>query len=368
MYQEQNLILGIETSCDETAVALVTENKEIIAQIIYSQAKEHSKFGGIVPEIAARNHIEILPTIIEQMFNDLELQTKQISLKDVDAIAVTAGPGLIGGVIVGVMFAKGLASALNIPCMPINHLAGHALSVRLSHNIKFPYCLLLVSGGHCQLVGVESPIKYHIFGTTRDDAVGEVFDKVSRMLNLGYPGGPAIEERAKKGDVKSFSLPRPLCNHPGMEFSFSGIKTAVMRIIEKEKSSNTLNDEFIQNICASFQYTIAQILANRIENCIKFYNTSQTDVSKQFKYFAIAGGVAANQYIQNAIRNTTKQYEKELIFPPLNLCTDNAAMIAWAGIEMQKFNRSFKNTSKKSVYNLDFTPKSRWPLNEIELK
>ena len=330
-------ILGIETSCDETAAAIVTDTREILSNVIHSQIDEHSPYGGVVPEIASRAHIQRLDGIIQQAMAEASCDWK-----DIDAIAATAGPGLIGGVIVGVMQAKALASALNKPFLAINHLEGHALTVRLSHNTPFPYLLLLVSGGHCQLLSVQALGKYELIGETLDDAVGESFDKLAKMLGLGLPGGPKVEELARNGDRFGVELPRPLLGQDNCNFSFSGLKTAVKRIVDSEVKAGNVSRE---TICASFQQSVAEILCDRLKNAFK--------IDKSDKII-IAGGVAANQFLRANIEVLAKEYNRELVAPPLHLCTDNAAMIAWAGIEKMQLGM---------VDNLDFNPKARWPLS-----
>ncbi len=333
-------VLGIESSCDETAIAVVDSNRNVLLNEIYSQIKVHEKYGGVIPELAARNHIEILPKMIETAKKDGKL-----ILDEIDAIAVTAGPGLIGGVIVGVMVAKGLASALGKPCIPINHLEGHALTARLTDpSLEFPFLLLLVSGGHCQILFAKSLGNYELLGATKDDAVGEAFDKVAKMLGLGYPGGPAVEKFALNGNKKAYDFPKPFFKEKHCDMSFSGLKTAVSRQIAKEK---ILSDEIKFNICASFQEAIGVTLCDRIENAIKLCKDKNMD----FTTLVISGGVAANRYICNALLDLCNRYEKKLVTPPIKLCTDNAAMIAWAGVE--KMIAGVES-------DLGFAPKSKW--------
>jgi N6-L-threonylcarbamoyladenine synthase len=341
-------ILGIETSCDETAIAVVDSNRNILMHEIYSQIKIHAKYGGVIPEVAARNHFEILPKMIETA-----IDLKSLDLKEIDGIAVTAGPGLIGGVIVGVMFAKGLASALNKPCIPINHLEGHALTARLTDpSLDFPYLLLLVSGGHCQILFAKSLGNYILLGSTKDDAVGEVFDKVAKMLGLSYPGGPIVEKLALSGDPKAYNFPKPFFRESHCDMSFSGLKTAVSRQIAKE---DLLSDEIKANICASFQDTISTTLYDRLESAIKLC----IQRNLYFSSVVIGGGVGANQHIYKTLLSLCNRYEKKLIVPPINLCTDNAAMISWAGIE-----KMIIGIDK----NLDFAPKSKWAIGRYEIK
>lgn len=333
------LILGIETSCDETAVAIVSSEKQILANEIYSQIKEHQKFGGVVPEIAARNHAEILPYI----FNEA-LRKAAVKLHEIDAVAVTGGPGLIGGVMVGVIFAKTIASIIKKPFIAVNHLEGHALTVRLVQNVDFPYLLLLASGGHCQFLLAKGVGNYEKISSTIDDAAGEAFDKVAKMLHLEYPGGPMIEHLAKSGNAR-FELPKPLCEANRLDMSFSGLKTAVRNLIAKEdlQQANMLND-----ICASFQKTVADVFVYKTAQVMKLIE------QQNIRNFVIAGGVASNQYIKNALQKNLVQYNCNFLCAPSNLCTDNAAMIAWAGYECLQ---------NGLVSRLDFEPKSKWSLS-----
>lgn len=349
-------ILGIESSCDETAVAIVDDAKNILSHVINSQIELHKNYGGVVPELAARSHAELIDSLIKKALEDAKLE-----LKDIDAFAATSGPGLIGGVIVGMMAAKTLASVYQKPFLAVNHLEAHALTARLTSDLEFPYFLLLVSGGHCQILLARSVGNYEKFGQTIDDAVGEAFDKVAKMLGLPYPGGPAVEKLAQKGDENYFKFPRPLIDSKSHEhlfnFSFSGLKTAVRREIEKligenfeqGVSSQKLSEKEKSDICASFQKTVAAIIENRLENV--YQNFSEVQNTKKL---VIAGGVAANRYIFTKLQNWAKNHDLEVITPPLKLCTDNAAMIAWAGIEKMKLG---------NVDNIDFKPKARWELS-----
>lgn len=336
-------ILGIETSCDETAAAIVTDKKEILSNILHSQIKEHTPYGGVVPEIASRAHISFIENIINQAMDE-----SGCSFADLDAIAVTGGPGLIGGVIVGVMVAKGIASAAKKPFIAVNHLEGHALTARLTDNVEFPFLLLLVSGGHCQILICEGVGKYKLLGQTLDDAVGESFDKVAKMLGLGYPGGPIIEKLAKDGDPNAFELPKPLIDRPGCDFSFSGLKTAIFRTIEKEQQK-TNNQELTTNLSASFQATVSVILNQKVKNAINTY----LDIHPSGKTLVVAGGVAANKFLINGLSEIAASEGINLVSPPVKLCTDNAAMIAWAGIERLQLGQED---------SLDFEPRARWPL------
>lgn len=353
------LVLGIETSCDETAVAIVNEKKEIKANLVLSQIDIHKEFGGVVPEIAARNHLMVLDKLVEKALDDLD-----ITLYDIDAIAATSGPGLIGGVMIGMMTAKALASAYKKPFLAINHLEGHALTVRLTDNMEYPYLLLLVSGGHCQILEVKELGQYKKFGGTIDDAVGEAFDKVAQMLGLDYPGGPKIEQLAKEGYEEKFKFPKPLLDSKdskdSMNFSFSGLKTAVRREIEKltgesltfQHSHTKLDKQDICDICASFQKTVTDILINRVKNAIYYYEID-TSVKKQI---VIAGGVSANKYIAKKLSAALKHMDYKVYAPPLSLSTDNAVMIAWAG--MERFIDGYRS-------ELDFKPRARWELEEL---
>ena len=335
-------ILGIETSCDETAVAIVTDDKKILSHNILSQMEEHKDYGGVVPEIAARAHIEVIDTLITKTMD--EAGVKKYS--DLDAIAVTAGPGLIGGVIVGVMVAKAISSAAGIPIIAVNHLEGHALTVRLTEDVEFPFLLLLVSGGHCQFLSVEGVNKYQKLGGTIDDALGEAFDKVAKMLKLGYPGGPIVEKLALEGDENRFKLPRSLKGRKGCDFSFSGLKTAVKREVD---SIENITEQDIKDICASFQKCVGDIIKDRLKNAIQMYE----DLHPNGKRLVIAGGVAANKYINKTIDEITNEYGYTRHSPPIGLCTDNGAMIAWAGVERMK---------EGLVDDISFVPRARWPL------
>lgn len=349
-------ILGIETSCDETAVAIVDERKNILAHVLNSQIELHKKFGGVVPELAARGHIEVLDDLILQALAEANLK-----LDEIDGFAATSGPGLIGGVIVGLMAAKTLASIHKKPFIAINHLEAHALTARLNCDLEFPYLLLLISGGHCQILLARGINNYEKLGETIDDALGEAFDKVAQMLGLPYPGGPSVEKLAKLGDEKRFKFSRPLIdgllnrNHL-CDFSFSGLKTAVRREIEKLIGENfshltspakVLEQDKI-DICASFQRVVCEIILNRLENVLHNYGEKS-----QLKNLVIAGGVAANRYIFSALQNWGAQHNLEIIAPPINLCTDNAAMVAWNGVEKLRLG---------ICDELNFKPRARWEL------
>ena len=342
------VILGIESSCDETAVAVVCDADEIknriLSNIVLSQVEEHEPFGGVVPEIAARAHLKYLDNLIISA-----MTSAGVSFDEIDGVAATGGPGLIGGVIVGVMSAKAIASVKKKPFIAVNHLEGHALTARLTSNTSFPYLLLLISGGHCQLLIVEGTGKYKRLGTTVDDALGEAFDKCAKMMGLGYPGGPKIEAAAKTGDGKRFVLPRPMQGREGCHFSFSGLKTAMRRKIE-EIGTDNINNQDIADLCASFQQAVGDVLVDRCKNALtqfqSIYPTGNTLV--------VAGGVAANKSIEKRLTELKNIEKIQLLVPPANLCTDNAAMIAWAGLELLK---SGQNSS------LNFKPRPRWPLD-----
>ena len=331
-------ILGIETSCDETAASIVTDKREILSNVIFSQITQNNKYGGVVPELASRSHLSHISSVVNSA-----IEEAKTSLKDIDAIAVTAGPGLVGGLLVGLMFAKGLSFAINKPLLAINHLEGHALTSRLTSEVKFPYLMLLVSGGHCQILLVEQVGKYKRLGGTLDDAVGEAFDKVAKMLGLGYPGGPIVEKLAKEGDEFAYKFPVAMKGRQGCDFSFSGLKTSVRQAIAKEE----LTPKIISDICASFQRTVAEILLDRLRNM------ACSSASVNVKQLVIAGGVAANQYLLKKISNIMLEYGMETISPPISLCTDNGAMIAWAGVERFRLGL---------IDDLNIAPRARWPL------
>ncbi len=342
-------VLGIETSCDETAVAIVTEDRQLLANIVLSQ-KEHAAFGGVVPEIAARAHLAHVDTLVE------EAMTKSgLKFTELDAIAVTAGPGLIGGVLVGVMTAKAIAAVHDLPLIAVNHLEGHALTARLTGDVPFPYLLLLVSGGHCQLLAVEGVGKYKRLGSTLDDAVGEAFDKTAKLLGLGYPGGPAVEKLAgecadKSAAAQKYPLPTPLLGKPGCDFSFAGLKTAVKRIVDT--LPDPIERAVAADICASFQHSVGKIIIDRTARAIEKYRALYPDAMSPT--LVVAGGVAANKTLRQGLETLAMQYKMAFAAPPLNLCTDNAAMIAWAGMERLK---------EGLTDALDFPVYPRWPLD-----
>ncbi|WP_420402254.1 tRNA (adenosine(37)-N6)-threonylcarbamoyltransferase complex transferase subunit TsaD [Nisaea sp.] len=339
---ENALVLGIETSCDETAAAVVDGAGRIRANVVFSQIEDHAPFGGVVPEIAARAHLDHLRPVI-----DRALQEAGIGFDALDAVAATGGPGLIGGVLVGTMTAKAIAMARGIPYLAVNHLEAHALTARLTDQVCFPYLLLLVSGGHCQLIAVEGLGKYRRLGTTIDDAVGEAFDKTAKLLGLGYPGGPELEKAAAKGIPDRFDLPRPMVGKPGCDFSFSGLKTAVR---QKVSALGTPSEQDIADIAAAFQKAVAASLVNRCRNAVRmFFETHGAGHA-----LVVAGGVAANKHLRTALSELAQKSGMEFIAPPIGLCTDNAAMVAWAGIERLRAGESDP---------LSFAPRPRWPLD-----
>ncbi|MCB1386261.1 MAG: tRNA (adenosine(37)-N6)-threonylcarbamoyltransferase complex transferase subunit TsaD [Nitratireductor sp.] len=342
-------VLGIETSCDETAAAVVERLADgsgvIRSNIIHSQIGDHALYGGVVPEIAARAHLARLDRLIGRAMEEAEC-----GFGDLDAIAVTAGPGLIGGLLTGLMMAKGLAAATGRPLYAVNHLEGHALTPRLTDGLDFPYLLLLVSGGHSQFVEVRGVDDYHRLATTIDDALGEAFDKTAKLLSLPYPGGPAVEQAARKGDANRFDFPRPLSGRGELNFSFSGLKTAVRQAAQ---AAAPLAQQDVADICASFQQAIVDILADRTRKMIGLFEARHG--SGGSRALVLAGGVAANQAIRSALESETARRGWRLIAPPPELCTDNGAMIAWAGLE---------RLGRFEPAGFDIAPRSRWPLDE----
>jgi N6-L-threonylcarbamoyladenine synthase len=337
-------ILGIETSCDETAAAVVTGEGRILANVVHSQIDDHTPFAGVVPEIAARAHVEKLDSVIERA-----LQVARTPLSEVDAIAATAGPGLIGGVMVGFTTAKALALSAAKPLVAVNHLEAHALTVRMTDQVSFPFLLLLVSGGHCQILLVRGVGEYDRLGATIDDAVGEAFDKTAKLLQLGFPGGPAVERKAMEGNPDRFSLPRPMMGRKELDFSFSGLKTAVRQAATARDGSLTSQD--IADLCAGFQAAIGDVLCDRIGRAIN--RCRDNDVAPTA--FVIAGGVAANQYLRARLAETAGMADLPFVAPPPALCTDNGAMVAWAGVE--RFRLGLTDS-------LGMAPRARWPLDE----
>jgi len=338
MQADAHIVLGIESSCDETAVALVTTDGRIVAERIASQEAEHAPYGGVVPEIAARAHAERLAPMLEGVLKDAEMQ-----LGDVDAIAATAGPGLIGGVMVGLVSGKALAMAAGKPLIAVNHLEGHALSPRLAdQELGFPYLLLLVSGGHCQILEVSGVGQYRRLATTIDDALGEAFDKTAKILGLGYPGGPAVEKLALEGDPNAVPLPRPLKGSKEPHFSFAGLKSAVLRAFESAEHAP-------EDIAASFQAAAIECLVDRLTHALDRIETPLALV--------VAGGVAANAAVRSALEELAQSRGMRFVAPPMKLCTDNAAMIAWAGCERLAAEPDFAGDP------LDLKARPRWPLD-----
>jgi N6-L-threonylcarbamoyladenine synthase len=342
----QMIVLGIETSCDETAAAIVARGEggtgTIVSDVILSQVADHAVFGGVVPEIAARAHVEALDGVIAAA-----LREAGVILADVDAIAATSGPGLIGGLVVGLTTAKALALATGKPLVAVNHLEGHALTARLTDGLAFPYLLLLVSGGHTQFLAVEGVGRYRRLGTTIDDALGEAFDKAAKLLGLPYPGGPAVEAAALHGNPTRFNLPRPMIGRPGADFSLSGLKTAVRLAAE---AAAPLSDADVADLCASFQAAVADVVADRAEHAMAAFAQTHGGPAA----LVIAGGVAANRAIATVLRATAARHGFRLVVPPARLCGDNAVMIAWAGAERLALGLTD---------GLDAPVHPRWPLD-----
>ncbi|OIQ34306.1 MAG: tRNA (adenosine(37)-N6)-threonylcarbamoyltransferase complex transferase subunit TsaD [Roseobacter sp. MedPE-SWchi] len=344
-------LLGLESSCDDTAAAVVRQEPgqraEVLSSIVFGQTELHSAFGGVVPEIAARAHAEKLDHCVVDA-----LAAAGVTLQDLDAIAVTAGPGLIGGVMSGVMCAKGIAAATDLPLVGVNHLAGHALTPRLTDDVAYPYLMLLVSGGHCQYLIARGPESFTRLGGTIDDAPGEAFDKTARLLGLPQPGGPSVQKEAESGDPKRFRFPRPLIQRADCNLSFSGLKTALMRMrdqIVDEKSGLTRQDR--ADLCAGFQAAVADVLASKTRRALAIYLAENPATPT----LAVAGGVAANTAIRSALETVCAELDTQFVAPPLALCTDNAAMIAYAGLER------FKAGARDGM---DLTARPRWPLDQ----
>src|SRR5688572_20707648 len=345
-------VLGIETSCDETAASVVRreadERGKILSNVVLSQIEDHAVFGGVVPEIAARAHVEALDGMIEAA-----LAEAGVSLEEVDAVAATAGPGLVGGLIVGLMTAKALAAASGKPLQAINHLEGHALTARLTDGLDFPYLLLLVSGGHTQIVLVRGVGRYERWATTIDDALGEAFDKTAKLIGLPYPGGPNLEKAARDGDPKRFAFPRPMKGSAQPDFSFAGLKTAVR---QAATAVAPLSDQDVADICASFQAAVSDALADRVGRSLARFRSEFPDIASPA--LVVAGGVAANRQIRAALEAQCGERGFRFVAPPQALCTDNAAMIAWAGIERIRAGLAGEDA-------FSFVPRSRWPLDEV---
>ena len=341
------LLLGIETTCDETAAAIVRRDEdgrgEILSNVILSQSVEHAAYGGVVPEIAARAHVEVLDLTIAKALADASM-----SFDKLDGIAAAAGPGLIGGVIVGLTMAKAIALVTEKPLIAINHLEAHALTARLTDGLQFPYCLFLVSGGHTQILAVLDVGNYVRLGTTLDDAVGEAFDKTAKLLGLGYPGGPEVEREAARGDATRFTLPRPMVGREEPDFSLSGLKTALR--LEAEKIA-PLSDQDVADLCAAFQRAVVDVITDRTRAGLRRFRRRFGVPSA----LVVAGGVAANRAVRRALETVAVMSKTSLVAPPAELCTDNGAMIAWAGAE--RLARGMTDT-------LAASPRARWPLDE----
>jgi N6-L-threonylcarbamoyladenine synthase len=340
------LVLGLESSCDDTGAALVRGRPgetggAILSNVVIGQNRLHAAFGGVVPEIAARAHAERLDLAAEAA-----LAEAGATLADLDAVAVTAGPGLIGGVMAGTMFAKGLAAARGLPLWGINHLAAHALSPRLVEDLPFPYLMLLVSGGHCQFLAVEGPARFRRIGGTIDDAVGEAFDKIAKLLGLPQPGGPEVERAAERGDPGRFPFPRPLLDRPDCDLSFSGLKTAVRRARDRlDTDQGGLRRGDVADLCAGFQAAVAEVLAEKAGRALR---------ASGARALAVAGGVAANARLRGALAAVAADAGARYVAPPLALCTDNGAIVAWAAIERM---------AEAAPDGFDLSPRPRWPLD-----
>lgn len=361
---QMKIVLGIETSCDETAASVVREDGAILSNLILSQLEEHAAFGGVVPEIAARAHLEHLDTLIKAAIIDAD-----ITVSDLSAVAATSGPGLIGGVMVGMVAGKAIAAAHDLPFIGVNHLEGHVLTARLTEKVTFPYLVLLVSGGHTQILIAEDVGKYKRLGTTLDDALGECFDKSAKLMGLGYPGGPNLEKIAgtcsdAKSAIARFNLPLPMRGRAGCDFSFSGLKTAVRNAIEALPEGDLQQNDIAALACA-FQHSVGDILKDRCQNAIDFFtmkygqhypqnDTQNNTQGRAMPAFVVCGGVAANQHIRAILKDLTRKAEMDFMAPPLTLCSDNAAMIAWTGLE---------RLNKGLIDPLDIAARPRWPLD-----
>ena len=342
-------VLGIESSCDETATAVLDESGRVLAEAVHSQEREHAPFGGVVPEIAARAHLAALPHQIRAT-----MAKAGLTFAELGAVAASAGPGLIGGLIVGSQMAKGIAIARRLPYVAVNHLEAHALTARLPgllpDGAAFPYLLLLISGGHCQCVAVEGVGRYVRLGGTIDDAAGEAFDKIAKLLGLGWPGGPALEKLAALGDSSRHDFPRPLMRREGCDFSFSGLKTAVARVVERCEAGALPQSE-AADIAASFQRAVAEVLADRAGNAMAMMRAR----SPAARLLVVAGGVASNGAIRTALTQAADARGFQMVAPPVRLCTDNAVMVAWAGLERLRLGWTD---------GIGFAPRPRWPLDE----
>jgi N6-L-threonylcarbamoyladenine synthase len=346
--QRETLVLGIETSCDETAAAVVARSVDgrgrILANVVRAQWEQHRGYGGVVPEIAARAHVECLDEIIAQAMREAG-----VGLADLDAVAATAGPGLIGGLLVGVTTAKAIALVHGVPLIAVNHLEAHALTVGLTEGLLPPYLLLLVSGGHTQLLIVHSVGRYERLGTTIDDALGEAFDKTAKLLGLGFPGGPAVERLASRGRADRFALPRPMLGRPEPHFSFAGLKTAVRH---QAQALVPLTDTDIADLCAAFEAAVAETVCDRVRRAMEIADESLEGA--QARHLVVAGGVAANRRLRAALADVAARAGYRLDVPPPALCTDNAAMVAWAGAE---------RLARGSIDGLAVEARARWPLD-----
>ena len=342
------IVMGIETSCDETAVGIVDGERRVLANIVATQLAEHKPYGGVVPEIAARAHLDRIDDLVREA-----LSTAKIDFQDLSGVAATCGPGLIGGVMVGAMTAKAIAAVRAIPFIAVNHLEAHALTARLSHDVMFPFLLLLVSGGHCQLLLVRGVGDYQRLGTTIDDAVGECFDKCAKLLGLGYPGGPMVEKAAAQASSRRYDLPRPMHGRAGCDFSFSGLKTAVRQLVDaQEKTDAGLPASFVSEAAASLQSAIADILVDRTNNALAGLSREGQTVTS----LVVAGGVASNQHLRCALEALAVRHAIDFVAPPIQLCTDNGVMVAWAGLERLRLGQND---------GLDVASRPRWPLDTL---
>jgi len=345
---QTSVILGIETSCDETGASVIARRADgsgnILANIVRSQLEDHAAFGGVVPEIAARAHVEVLDGLIAAAMTEAG-----VTFPDLSAVAVTAGPGLIGGLLVGVVTAKAIGAVHSLPVIPVNHLEGHALTVGLTDRIRPPYLLLLVSGGHTQLLAVHGVGSYERLGTTLDDALGEAFDKTAKLLGLGFPGGPEVQRWAEGGDPFRFALPRPMIGRPEAHFSFSGLKNAIRL---EARRLEPLRDQDVRDLCASFEQAIVESVSDRTRTAMEHYIERHGDRSA--RRLVAAGGVAANRRLRTALADIAADTGFDLYVPPVALCGDNAAMIAWAGAERLACGLPFET---------EFTARARWPLD-----
>jgi len=339
-------VLGIETSCDETAAAVLDGDGRILAEALLSQSG-HAAFGGVVPEIAARAHLAHLPALVERVMRQSGLR-----YDDLAGVAASSGPGLIGGLIVGAGFAKGIAVARGTPFVAVNHLEAHALTVRLTDQLAFPYLLLLLSGGHCQCVAVQGIGRYRLLGTTIDDAVGEAFDKVAKLLGLGWPGGPALERLATSGNPARFAFPRPLRGRPGCDFSFSGLKTAVAQLVAAYPAG-PLPEAEAADIAASFQQAVSDVMTDRAINAMAIFAATHAPTA-----LVVAGGVAANTQLRAALSTAAAAHGFRFVAPPLRYCGDNAVMVAWAAVERLRLGKHDP---------LDHAPRPRWPLDSADM-